>query len=665
MHKGIFARLALSNIRKNRKIYYPYILTSIITVAMLYMILSLSENEGVGSGTLAFTLELGVFVTVIFSVIFLFYTNSFLMKRRKKEFGLFNVLGMEKKHISHVVILETLIILSVSLVLGLGGGMLVEKLLYLILCRLVGEVAALTFAISISSLITTCTYIAIIFVLITINSLWQIQRAKPIDLLHAGEVGEREPKSRWFLALLGVISLGAGYYISVSITNAILSMYTFFIAVILVIIGTYLLFIAGSVTVLKILRKNKRFYYKTNHFISVSGMIYRMKQNAAGLANICILSTMVLVVVFSTVALWFGVEDIVDKRQRTDISVELDNFDQVPAAKEIVQSEVERANLISGNDLDYTYISFVIYRQGDAFLVDVPQTLENLMTEECIYYSNILTLEDYNRISNSSETLNDGEILIQTTRDAYNEPALSLMGTPYTIKKDLTGSDFNAGQEIMASIYNGITIIVKDMDAFNTIVAQQADVYNKNASQVRHALCFDISGSNEDELAFTRALSTALRAVINTETGGSVSIESKAGWKNESMGLYGGLLFIGLFLGSLFLMAMILIVYYKQISEGYEDKARYGIMRKVGLSKKEIKSSISSQILIVFFLPLVTAGIHIAFAFPSITRMFRLLMMTNTTLIAGSAIVTFIVFSLLYTAVYVLTAKVYYRIVSE
>ncbi|MCI6041490.1 MAG: FtsX-like permease family protein, partial [Clostridiales bacterium] len=309
MRKGFFLRLAISGIRKNRSIYYPYILTAVLTTAMMYIIGSLQNATTDYSGTLAFSLQLGIVVTSIFSVVFLFYTNSFLMRRRKKEFGLYNILGMEKRHLARLLLWETALMLGVSLVLGLAVGMLLDKLMHLVLSRLVGQAASLTFAVSFGSIRYTAILISITFTMILINSVRQVYFARPVELLRSAEVGEREPKARWFITLVGLLALGAGYWLSATVKDAAVMILFFFIAVLLVIVGTYLLFTSGSVTLLKALRKNRRYYYKPDHFISVSGMIYRMKQNAVGLANVCILSTMVLVMVFSTLSLWLGMED--------------------------------------------------------------------------------------------------------------------------------------------------------------------------------------------------------------------------------------------------------------------------------------------------------------------------------------------------------------------
>ena len=364
MNRFFYFKLAVTNIKKNAKTYVPYIITSILTICMFYIICSLSNNpdltKATGTGTMSEVLFLGTIVCGIFAVIFLFYTNSFLMKRRKKEFGLYNILGMEKKHISRVVLCETLIISVISLVFGILVGILFDKLMLLVLLSMFSVKIPLGFYISSASLNSTFILFAGIFLLIFLNSIRQIHLAKPIELLHGSSVGEKEPKAKWFLTLIGILLLGLGYYISLTTTNPLGAFGLFFVAVICVIIGTYLLFITGSITILKMLKKNKRFYYKASHFISISGMIYRMRQNAAGLANICILSTMVLVTVSSTISLWGSIADLVNTRYPREIVLTLNNNNS-QISKQLLEDTyqyIDTQNLHVKNSLEYTYLAF-------------------------------------------------------------------------------------------------------------------------------------------------------------------------------------------------------------------------------------------------------------------------------------------------------------------
>ncbi len=656
MRKGFFPRLALSGIRKNRSIYYPYILTAVLTTAMMYIIGSLQQISTDYSGTLAFSLQLGIVVTSVFSVVFLFYTNSFLMRRRKKEFGLYNILGMEKRHLGRLIFWETAMMLAVSLTIGLAAGVLLDKLMHLVLSRLVGQAVSLTFAVSPGSMRYTAALISITFALILLNSVRQVYVARPVELLRSAEVGEREPKARWLLGLLGLISLGTGYWLSATVKDAGAMILFFFVAVLLVIAGTYLLFTAGSVTLLKALRKNRRYYYKPDHFISVSGMIYRMKQNAVGLANVCILSTMVLVMVFSTLSLWLGMEDTLNSCLRSDIDVRSASTD-VSALEAAVDETLRQAGASRADTWTYRYLSFSALPTPEGFVSSVSFTESDALIASPATFQ-VMVVEDYNRMLGRSETLAPGEALLECTRGNYEGDTLRLLDETFTIKARISDG-LGAGQAL-ASIYDYYCLVVDSMDTLRRLDSEQKAAYGDLASAILTSMSFAL-------LPASPQLSEQVAALLRSQADadGFTSVAERTELRENLMTLYGGLLFVGLFLGLLFTMAMILIIYYKQITEGYEDRERYRIMRKVGLSRREIRRSISSQILIVFFLPLAAAGLHVAFAFPGIVTMFRALSMTNVTLIAGCALGSFAGFAALYGAVYLLTARVYYRIVSE
>ena len=656
MRKGFFPLLALSGMRKNRSIYYPYILTAVLTTAMMYIMGSLQQITTDYSGTLAFSLQLGIVVTSVFSVIFLFYTNSFLMRRRKKEFGLYNILGMEKRHLARLLLWETALMLLLSLVLGLAVGVLLDKLMHLLLSHLVGQAVSLTFALSPGSMLYTAVLVSLTFVLIWVNSVRQVYFARPVELLRSAEVGEREPKARWFIALLGLIALGTGYWLSATVKDAGAMILFFFVAVLLVIAGTYLLFTAGSVTLLKALRKNRRYYYKPDHFISVSGMIYRMKQNAVGLANVCILCTMVLVMVFSTLSLWLGMEDTLNSRIRADIDVRSKTTD-IAGLEAAVDEVLQQTDASRENTWTYRYLSFSALPAKDGFVSPASFTESDMLIASPATFQ-VLVLEDYNRMLGLSETLAPGEALLECSRGNFEGDTLRLLDETFTIKKRIS-DDLGAGQAL-ASIYDYYCLVVDGMDTLSRLDRQQQALYGDLSSSVSTTMSFTLVPASEE---LSREVGTLLRG--RAEADGFTSVAERSELHDNLLALYGGLLFVGLFLGLLFTMAMILIIYYKQITEGYEDRERYRIMRKVGLSRREIRRSISSQILIVFFLPLAAAGLHVTFAFPGIVTMFRALSMTNVTLIAGCALGSFAGFAALYGAVYLLTARVYYRIVSQ
>lgn len=669
MRKGFYWKLAAGNIRKNRKIYYPYLLTAILTAMMLYVISSLSSNQSLGSRTLLMTLQLGKLVTTLFAVIFLFYTNSFLMKRRKKEFGLLNILGMGKKHIALVIFCETLILLLISLVVGIGLGILFDKLMFLLLMKLLGTgVSELSFQILPGVIVSTALIISAVFLLILLNSIRQIHLANPIELLRGGEVGEREPKANWVLALLGLLFLGAGYYISIAVTDAVTSMLLFFVAVVCVILGTYLLFTAGSVTLLKLLRKNKRFYYgKPAHFINVSGMIYRMKQNAVGLANVAILSTMVLVMIFSTFSLWFGMDDTLRSNCPTQMVFEIVDFkSETPLNRETVvnclNQAVREEKAAIADEADYYSISFAGYKRGNVYLTDPDaENLSDLATDG-LAMLRLMAADDFARLTGEQANLAEDEMWLVDGSFPHSEDDMFLFDRHYRITRRFTADDVFIPSDSLY-IYPVRWLIVKDRAVLDQIIQAQLTAYGRNASNP--ALCLFVNLTTSDNETIQRCFQHIEKLL--TEAKGTITFhraENQLTLRQELSELYGGLMFVGLFLGSLFIMAMILIIYYKQISEGYEDRERFRIMRQVGLSKAEIRRCIHSQILMVFFLPLLTALIHTCFSFPSVTHMFAALSMQNIPLMLRCMGISFVVFALLYAVVYLLTAREYEKIVA-
>ena len=661
MNKLFYPKLAADNIRKNRKTYVPYILTCALTVAMFYIIKSLSLNEGinrmVGADTIRYSLSLGSGVVAFFAMIFLFYTNSFLVKRRKREFGLFNILGMEKKHLSRVVGLETLYIALISLVCGIGLGIMLDKAMYLLIARILGEEITLGFYVSGSAALQTTALFGIIFLLILLNSLRQIHLSNPIELLRGGSVGEKEPKTKWVMTLLGLVCLGFGYALALTTRNPLAAFANFFIAVILVIIGTYLLFTAGSIALLKLLRRNRRYYYQTRHFTAVSGMIYRMKQNAVGLGNICILSTMVLVMVSATSSMMLGMEDIVNTRYPYDLTVYSDETEGERNEKlmETARSVMAENQVTATREISYTYLNFSALREGDRFLTD---RHTNTIVADNINNLFFLPLSEYNRVTGENKRLEEGQILLYSNRDSFDYPVLKVFDREYTIVE--RPDNFLGNGVLAANIASSHFIVVKDMEEVRELYALQKEAYGKNASDIRLCYGVDMTGDDETKSRVYEELHTALG-----EWGFQGSMECKAEARGSFLSLYGGFFFLGIFLGALFIMATILIIYYKQISEGYDDRERFQILQKVGMSRAEIKRTIHSQIMIVFFLPLVTAGIHVAFALPMVSKILAVLNLLNNRLFFLCALGCFLVFALLYGIIYALTARTYYRIVSR
>lgn len=658
MSKAFYARLALTNIKKNSKTYLPYILTCIGVVAMFYMIGSLANNPGVGEGNVSAVLKMTVWVTGFFAIIFIFYTNSFLMKRRKKEFGLYNILGMEKRHLGRVILCETLFMALVSIVGGMALGMLLDKAMYLLLLSILNYEVQMGFQIQPDTIVATLVLFCGIFFLIFLNSLRQVYSAKPIELLKGGNVGEREPKTKWIMSILGVICLGGGYYLAVTTKSPIMAIPVFFIAVLLVIAGTYLIFTSGSIALLKILRKNKGYYYKTKHFISVSGMMYRMKQNAVGLANICVLSTVVLVMISSTLALYIGMEDIMETRYPQEFAFYTGDLSAKNLAEmhDLVNTKTAQNSLAPKNEIAYTYHAVSVIKKGN--LLDVLRADDTILTVDNSVIVCFVTLDDYNKMAGKTEELADGEVIVASNREKFTENDMQIFDMTFTIKQRV--GDFIKNGIVGANIESTYFFVMKDADIIETICEKERAATDRGACPQKYYYGFDLDASG-----------TEIMAVFNgmfDELGNGSQfvgrIECKEDSKKDFLGLYGGLFFIGIFLGILFIMATILIMYYKQVSEGYDDRERFEIMQKVGMSKHEIKQSIHSQVLTVFFLPLVTAAVHIAFAFPVITKLLAMLNLTNVPLFALCTVGSLGVFAVLYALVYGLTAKIYYKLVS-
>ncbi len=662
MNRFFYGRLAFSNLKKNGSLYLPYVLAVIGTSAMYYILMAISRDEGIkempGSGALAAILGLGCGVIGIFAVIFLFYTNSFLMKRRKKEFGLFNILGMEKRHIAKMMFWEIVMVAFVSILLGITAGVLLNKLVTMVLLHLVSFEVPFGFHISIEAIVSTVILFLCIFGVTLIYNLFQVQKAKPIELLQSASHGEKEPKTRWLLAVVGILALGGGYAIALFVENPVDVLILFFVAVILVILGTYCLFTAGSIAVLKLMRKNKNYYYKTRHFTSVSGMIYRMKQNAVGLSNICILSTMVLVMVSGTISLYMGVDSSVNNRYPKEINVT--GYGLTENGRERIKGAVAQAaadmEIGIENISSYTNLSFTVSKDGEN--LNMPNGIKVPEGEMSIV--EWVTLEDYQRMGGKKVELREDEVLVYTKIGDKEDQAYHFLDKTFQIKEHLTQLYLTDMQTDV--IYDVYFVVVKDEKVLQEIYELEKSVYKERASQIVYVTALDVKGEEEQEIAFGKHVSELL-AAGTAEGEIDVRVETRAEYRDSFMMFCGGFLFLGIFLGFVFLMATTLIIYYKQVSEGYEDKARFEIMQKVGMSKKEVRSSIRSQILKVFFLPLVMACIHLLAAFPMINRLIFLFGMADMPLFAICTVGTVGVFALIYAVVYGITARSYYKIV--
>lgn len=673
MKKGIYSRLALTGIKKNKKLYIPYILTCIGMVMMFYIITFLSSSDMMmnypGGETMRGILGFGVYVIGFFAVIFLFYTNSFLVRRRKKEFGLYNILGMGKRNIARVMLWETLFIGAFSIAVGMALGVLFSKLAELVMVNIMSMDVTFGVTIDYKAIYYTVVLFAVIFFLILLNSLRQVHLSNPIALLHSENAGEKPPKANWFFAVLGVLILGCAYYLAVTIKDPVTTLAAFFFAVIMVIIATYLIFISGSVAFCKILQKKKNYYYKTNHFVSVSSMSYRMKRNGAGLASICILCTMVLVMISSTVCLYLGKEDSLRERYPRNINVTMTSqiySDLISQdANSIAKMSIETAENMGYkpvNAIDYTMLSFVSYIRDGEIVFDDGENGFNYVTSD-LWQIFIVSLDDYNRLTGSQENLDEDEVMIYTSKDMdYNYDVLKIKGQePLNIKKVVTDFE-NNGVDTM-QIIPALYIFVPDLELQTEMISEQSE---NTIGNINRFVGYDLDATDQQQTDVFNEIYDWLRTsqVNSADSSMYVYVEGSANEKLEFFGLYGGLFFLGIILGIVFIFAAVLIMYYKQVSEGYEDQSRFEIMQKVGMTKREIKKSINSQMLTVFFMPLIAAGVHLAFAFPMIYKMLILFGLVNKVFLIMVTVGCFLLFALLYMLVYKITSRAYYSIVS-
>ena len=672
MHKGIFSRLAKQNIRNNKSTYIPYMITCIFCIAMIYMMEFLRDCPTLDQAVrqadevrmIVFT---GEIVVEIFCIIFLIYSNSFLMKRRQKEIGLYNILGLERNHIGIVMFLETIITSIGSLAGGIAAGIIGSKLALLLLLKLLHIPSVLGFYISVKGIFTCLFMFGIIFLMILFLNLAKIHLSRPVELLRGNNTGEKEPAAKWLMALIGFICLGAGYYLAVMTESPIKAITIFLLAVILVMAGTYLLFTAGSIVILKFLRRRKSFYYRTGNFISISGMLYRMKQNAIGLASICILSTGVLLMISMTVSIYFGMNDIMLNRYPYDVDMSVTSIseEECQTAIEAFEKAIADNKVPVEKSVEEIYLDIVCSKNGDQILIKPANTIRN---SDSVLVLSLLDQAEYERLTGISANLNDGEIFAWYP-SAVQKDSVTVDETEFTVKKWLDKNPLTCGED---AVSDNAVLVVTDED-FKKFDEMRTEMYKGVSSapageDLTLHLGLDITGSETEKIEFGTPV---METVKDLKKSGGLSENAWiiSGIRQQEYESYyadnGSLLFIGIFLGSLFLMGTAMIIYYKQISEGYEDQKRFEIMQKVGLSRREVRSSVRRQILMVFFLPLLMAMLHITMAFPMIRRMLLLFGMTNTKLFIGCTAGTVLIFAVVYGLIYLMTARSYYHIVER
>ena len=658
--KGLLSiRLAWSGIRKNRKLYVPYLLTVIGMVMMSYIMQALSYAPALhamkGGSQLETILSLGKIVIAVFAAIFLLYTNSFLIRRRYREFGLYNVLGMDKNALCRVAFWENLIVAVIGLAVGLALGTLLYKLAELGLVNMIRGQVDDSFVVEPESLEFTLVIFAVIFALIMIRSLIQVRHTRPLELLRSESAGEKPPRANYLLGLLGLGLLGGAYYMAVTISNALSAFTWFFVAVLMVIAGTYLVMISGSVVLCRLLQKWKGYYYKKQHFVSVSSMAYRMKRNGAGLASICILATMVLVMISSTGSLYIGAEDAIAVRYPYDSTVKLyfgrlDELDDrnVEKIQRTMDQALEAQKVTPTAEKIFRYVSVSGALLEDRLVTDFTE-VNAVMNYNQVYSLYLLSQADYNQMYGTDIALQPGQAMVQVYNGSWNGSHIQVGA----LELDVVGQ-LPCGLEMEdTTLVPSLVLVVSDL--------QQASVPEE--CNMIFFCGYDFGLPEEETLEAHRALEAAVKALAS-EQKIHCRVECPIVERQDFYITFGGLFFIGMILSAMFIAAAALIIYYKQVSEGYEDQSRFAIMRKVGMTRQDIKKSINSQILTVFFIPLLLAGVHLAFAFPLVWQLLTMFSLTNKRLAICTNIGAFLIFCVFYVVIYRFTAHAYYRIVS-
>ena len=672
MKAGFFPMLAVSGMRKNRQLYTPYLLACTGIVCVSYIVAFLGVSPVIramrGGTSTTMILQLGKGVMAVFSAIFLFYSQSFLIRRRKREFGLYNILGMGKRSIGRILLWEALMSAALSLLGGLALGVLLSKLCELLLVNLLRGSVTFAFTISVSAIRDTALLFAAIFALMALFDQGQVRLSSPAELMRSESAGEKPPRANYALGVLGAALLAAAYYLAVSIQQPLEALTWFFVAVIMVIIATYLLFIAGSVVLCRLLQKNKRFYYQARHFVSVASMTYRMKRNGAGLASICILATMVLVTISSTTCLYFGSESLLRARYPRDVNIDLvvDALEKLSdenarAAYAGMDKVIFDAGLFPERQLLYRAVTGYGPLEDGTVDLHAPADRANSVSRlSQVYQFCFVPLDDYNRITGSAETLAADEVLIHPYRASFKGDTFALLGgASYHVKALL--NDFPTNSAAAMNVVGTLFVVADDLQAMLGALAQQVAEDPSLGLNYHYLNVFDCAKA--DQIDSSELESAILLDGVPT-LGRAINVELLAQEAADYYGMYGGLLFLGVMLSLVFAAAAVLIIYYKQMSEGYEDQPRFAIMRKIGMTQRDIRRSVNAQMLMVFFLPLGFAGLHLGFAFPMLHKLLMLFCLYDLPLLLGTTAITFVVFGLLYALVYRATSNAYYRLVS-
>ena len=659
MPKSLYRKLSITILKNNKQSYIPFVLTCTGMVALYYIILALKSSKELkklsGMGTLNNILTVVLFVVGIFALVFIFYTNSFLMKRRKNEFALYNMLGTQKKHLLKILAWENFYTALCSMTLGIFIGAVFYKIAESIFFNIIGVKISASYMPDFVGIFATFRLFLIIFLIVYVNSAMQILFAKPINLLSSIKRGEAVPKVNLIYSVLGIVSLAIAYYLAATTKMPLKAMAIFFVAAVLVMIGTYICFVQVSILLLKILQKCKSFYYKTSHFTSISGLIFRIRQNAVGLANICILSTVVLVVVSAAVSFYAGGEEILRFRYPRNIVISADNDGE--ELRKVIDEKVRDLssgmNITIANEYSFAYNSGFVSVSCENNLLEFDRFTTD-MTGEALMGSGgqiiMLAVDDIKKYIDFAP-LEQGQIYF-SGGDKLECDELKIGDKLYKLNRLENAGDILKQDQIVKNYY----LIFPSKEE----VIAVSKVFDSGFDTVQSYIkAFDLECSSKAQLDFFNKLKE------ETKSQRAIYIESVENERLSFRLVYGGMFFSGILLGIVFMIAVVLIIYYKQLVEGYEDKKRFEIMQKVGMSKKEIKQSIRSQIITVFFLPLILSGVHLCFAFPVLANLLKVLNMQNTRLFASVCVAVYMVFSLIYISVYMLTSKTYYSIVVD
>ncbi len=680
MKTFFYPKLAWDGIRKNKRMVFPYILTCICMISMFYILSFLASPNTTsllprGANTTCLVMTLGCVVIAVFSVIFLYYTNWFLLRRRAGEFGLYNVLGMNKSNLVRIITLETIITSAISIFFGILVGIVLSKLAETGLIKTLGADTNYSFRVEPFCVALTVLFYVAIFALIWLSSVIKICRNSAVSLLKSDKAGEKVPKANWLLGILGVVILGIAYYIAVSIADPVSALLWFFLAVILVIIATYLLMIAGSVLLCRILQKNKKYYYNPRHFVSVSSMVYRMKRNGAGLASIAIIATMILVMISSAFSLWFGTKDMIDARYPADINFTV-KFEESKGLDEERLNNLRKvfddfreqngAETKTVADMCYWEASCLVQDNKLCFFSDFPEITDFEKLRD-LY---IVPVSSYNMYTGKNVSLNDGEAMVFSSLDMdYETVELTVGSLTENYKLVDAGEDEFFISSYVSNVLPQMIVVVPDFIRVSDSISQVLNEEEGAYYNYEWRYDFDLLNSSMSKLDYAKEVKAAVsEAMVNDPEIADKSylyFDEREYESAEIMAFNGSMFFIGVILSVVFGFAAVLIIYYKQISEGYEDSKRFEVMRKVGMTAKEIRKNINSQLLVVFFIPLLFAGVHLAFAFPMIGKILNLFGLFDKGLFITTTVISYLLFAVFYAVVYKVTSNVYYNIVSN